>query len=86
MSDAILRTPAGEPVVVYVLIQRNGRPDLVEMHVDDALEKSELFPGSRIQRCHLVPLPEDARTVQVEDPSFPPVKVTHYTRTGGADV
>jgi hypothetical protein len=67
MNDGqVLRTLAGEPVVVYALIQRDGRPDLVEMHVDDALEKSELFPGSRIERCHLLPLPEDARTVQRE--------------------
>lgn len=63
---AILRTPAGEPVVVYMLVFSDGRSAYAGALEDDALDFMDAFPGSRIERCHLLPLPEDARTVQRE--------------------
>lgn len=66
---AILRTPAGEPVVVYAVIKT--KLQLVDLHryEDDAVESCS--EDEEVTPCHLLPIPEDARTVK---------------REGGADV
>lgn len=67
MSDEqILRTPAGEPVVLYALVDGNNRLIAADDNERWVRHSTLVYSGDRVIPCHLLPLPEDARTVKRE--------------------
>lgn len=66
MSDTtnVLLTPSGEPVVVYTLCDGIGALGLTYNEEDEAVDNAH--GHHYVVACHLLPLPENARTVQRE--------------------
>lgn len=67
----LLRTPAGEPVVAYMVLDQYNTVGDGCSNSDDAEDSAWVMSATEDQRfrvipCHLLPLPEDARTVQRE--------------------
>jgi len=63
MTD-LLRTPAGEPVVVYVLLNAMGELIVESTRGDYIRGLLGRYDGDTMRACHLLPLNEDARTVK----------------------